>query len=77
MDDGQADCVAGSEAAGGGAAHALLGRRQGGKNLTDRGGTLHRRDQAQAAAAARAREHIDIEGTSHEIGPRPMPGLLR
>ena len=53
------------------------GSRQNGEDLTDRVGILHGADQAQAPVAARAREHIDIEGAPHEIGPGPMPGLLR
>ena len=59
------------------AVYVVGGPCQGGEDLTDRVRILHGGNQAQAPVAARAREHIDVEGAPHELGPGPMPGRRR
>jgi hypothetical protein len=50
---------------------------EGGKDRANGVRILNGRDQAQARAAARAREHVDVERAPHEISPRPMSGVPR
>ncbi len=38
-------------------------------------GGLDRREQAHAAATARAGEHVEGEAAPHQVGPRPATGL--
>jgi hypothetical protein len=38
-------------------------------------GVLDRREQAHAAATARAGEHVEVEGAPHQVGPRPVAGF--
>ncbi len=45
------------------------------EDLADGLGVLDRREQAHAAATARAGEHVEVEGTPHQVSPRPVAGL--
>jgi len=38
-------------------------------------GVLDRREQAHAAATARAGEHVEVEAAPHQVGPRPVAGF--
>ena len=53
------------------------GRREGRQDCANRVGILKGGDQAQAPAAPRASEHVDIERTPHQISPRPVTGVRR
>jgi hypothetical protein len=68
----------------GGGGSAQVGRRRGRprrvrwveqapgrEDLADHGRVLHRGDEPQPAAAARACEHVDPEGPAHQGGPGP------
>jgi hypothetical protein len=39
-------------------------------------GILDRREQAHAAATARAGEHVEVEAAPHQVGPRPVAGFV-
>ncbi len=51
---------------------ALGGRCERREDCLDHARVLDDGDQAQAAATARAGEHVDLERPPHEIGPRPV-----
>ncbi len=45
-----------------------------GESRVDDLGVFDDRDEAHAAATARAGEHVDVEGAPHQGGPRPAAG---
>ena len=46
-----------------------------GENPADAPRILNGRDHTHAAATARTREHVKLEGAPHEVGPRPIARL--
>ena len=52
----------------------LGGKSEVRENLANDAGVLDGREQAHAAAAARAGEDVEVKGAPHEVGPRPRAG---
>jgi hypothetical protein len=54
------------------AIHGLGREREAGEDLADFARILNGGDQAQAPAAPRASEDVDLKGATHELGPGPV-----
>jgi hypothetical protein len=66
----------GLQRGGRGRAIQWLGRhREAAEDRADGDRILDRAEQAEASAATRAGQHVEVEGPAHEIRPRPVPRL--